>query len=116
LPDAEVEAALATNAGWLAERYPMLTRAVLDGLIAEARDKGYGFNRGLLFPGSWGIGMVVRDAQGRPDGCLSLAAIESGPSAGRPESRTMPSAGTSSAPTRILSWRSIRTTRKPDRT
>lgn len=77
LPDAEVEQALATNAAWLAERYPVLTRPVIDGLIAEARDKGYGFNRGLLFPGSWGIGMVVRDAQGRPDGCLSLAAIES---------------------------------------
>ena len=77
LPDDEVEEALAVNAGWLAERYPMLTRPVIDDLVAEAREKGYGFNRGLLFPGSWGIGMVVRDAQGRPDGCLSLAAIES---------------------------------------
>ncbi|QCI66799.1 IclR family transcriptional regulator [Phreatobacter stygius] len=77
LPDAEVEQALQANAGLLAERYPMLTRPVLDNLVGEARDKGYGFNRGLLFPGSWGIGMVVRDAQGRPDGCLSLAAIES---------------------------------------
>ena len=46
-------------------------------LVAEARSQGFGFNRGLLFPGSWGIGMAVRDAQDRPDFCLSLAAIES---------------------------------------
>jgi DNA-binding IclR family transcriptional regulator len=77
LSDDEVERALSVNARWLAEKYPVLTRAVLDDLVREARAQGYSFNRGLLFPGSWGIGMVVRDAQGRPDGCLSLAAIES---------------------------------------
>jgi hypothetical protein len=34
-------------------------------------------NRGLLFPGSWGMGIAVRDADGRPGACLSLACIES---------------------------------------
>jgi DNA-binding IclR family transcriptional regulator len=77
LSDADVERALKTNERLLAERYPVLTRPLLQDLVAEARGQGYGFNRGLLFPGSWGIGMAVRDAQGRPDFCLSLAAIES---------------------------------------
>jgi DNA-binding IclR family transcriptional regulator len=77
MTDGDVERALAANSRLLGERYPMLTRPVIADLIAEARQTGYGFNRGLLFPGSWGIGMAVRDAQGRPDFCLSLAAIES---------------------------------------
>jgi DNA-binding IclR family transcriptional regulator len=77
LGDGEKETALAANAALLAERYPVLTRSVLDELVAEARERGYGMNRGLLFPGSWGIGMVVRDGQGRPEACLSLACVES---------------------------------------
>ena len=77
MPDDEVEASLAANAALLAERYPMLTAGLIRDLVAEARALGYGINRGLLFPGSWGMGMVVRDARGRPDACLSLAAIES---------------------------------------
>lgn len=77
LSEADAERALTANARVLAERYPALRREVVLDLVAEARDAGYGFNRGLLFPGSWGIAMAVRDAQGRPDVCLSLAAIES---------------------------------------
>jgi DNA-binding IclR family transcriptional regulator len=77
MPDAEIETALTANASLLAHRYPMLPRAVVLDLVAEARHLGYGINRGLLFPGSWGMGVVVRDARGRPDACLSLAAIES---------------------------------------
>ena len=77
LSDTDMERALKANARLIAERYPMLTSDVVAGLVAEARQNGYGFNRGLLFPGSWGLGIAVRDAQGRPDFCLSLAAIES---------------------------------------
>lgn len=77
LPDAEVDRAIAANAALLAGRYPQLPRPLIETLVAEARQQGYGFNRGILFPGSWGIGMAVRDARGRPDFCLSLAAIES---------------------------------------
>ncbi len=77
LADGDIERALRANARLLAERYPVLSREKILDLVTEARSEGYGFNRGLLFPGSWGIGMAVRDAQGRPDFCLSLAAIES---------------------------------------
>ncbi|HEX6959393.1 MAG TPA: IclR family transcriptional regulator [Ferrovibrio sp.] len=76
LSDEDGERAILANQQLLAERYPKLTRALLEDLVAEARQQGYGFNRGILFPGSWGIGMAVRDAQGRADFCLSLAAIE----------------------------------------
>lgn len=77
LPDAEVEATLGANARLLAERYPVLTPALIAGLVAETRERGYAMNRGLLFPGSWGMGIAVRDADGRPSACLSLACIES---------------------------------------
>jgi len=77
LPDEEVERTLAVNARLIGERYPSLTQAVIRGLVREARLNGYGFNRGLLFPGSWGMGVAVRDAAGHPVACLSLAAVES---------------------------------------
>lgn len=77
MTDGEVEAALAANGRLLAERYPVLARPLLAGLVAETRERGYAMNRGLLFPGSWGMGMAARDAEGRPNACLSLACIES---------------------------------------
>lgn len=77
MPDAEIEASFEANDAILATRYRMLNRPLMRDLVAEARRLGYGLNRGLLFPGSWGMGMVVRDERGRPNACLSLAAIES---------------------------------------
>ncbi|HEX2555654.1 MAG TPA: IclR family transcriptional regulator [Microvirga sp.] len=77
MTDSEVEAALDANNRLLAERYPVLTRPLLVDLVAETRERGYAMNRGLLFPGSWGMGVAVRDADGRPGACLSLACIES---------------------------------------
>lgn len=77
LPDDDLEAALSANEALLRERYRMLTPSVLRELVAETRERGYSLNRGLLFPGSWGMGLAVRDPQGRPEACLSLAAVES---------------------------------------
>jgi DNA-binding IclR family transcriptional regulator len=77
LPDDDVEAAIAANGKLCRDRYPMLTPEMIHRIVRETRDRGYSMNRGLLFPGSWGMGMVVRDRQGRPDACLSLAAVES---------------------------------------
>lgn len=77
LDDDEVARAMEANAGVLAQRYPMLPPPVVAGLVREARERGYAMNRGLLFPGSWGMAVVVRDAQGRAEACLSLASIES---------------------------------------
>ncbi|WP_407049792.1 IclR family transcriptional regulator [Methyloraptor flagellatus] len=77
LDDAEIAAALDANAEVLVLRYPMLSRDLILDLVAEARVSGYGINRGLLFPGSWGMGVAIRNARGGVEGCLSLAAIES---------------------------------------
>jgi DNA-binding IclR family transcriptional regulator len=77
LDDAEVEASLAANGKLFGTRYPTLTADILRELVVETRAQGYSMNRGLLFPGSWGMGMAVRDARGRAYACLSFAAVES---------------------------------------
>jgi DNA-binding IclR family transcriptional regulator len=77
LDDADVAAAVESNAAWLSRDYPMLTPALLRELVGETRARGYSMNRGLLFPGSWGMGVAVRDGQGRVVACLSLACVES---------------------------------------
>lgn len=77
LPDTEVEQVLAANAEVLAQRYPTFPPDLLRVLVAETRARGYALNPGILVPGSWGIGVPVRDGAGRPIGALSIAAIES---------------------------------------
>jgi DNA-binding IclR family transcriptional regulator len=77
LPDHEVEQVLAANAEVLAENYPQHAPSVLRALVHETRAKGYALNPGMLLPGSWGIGVAIRGADGRPIGALSIAAIES---------------------------------------
>lgn len=77
LDDEEVEAALAANARLLEADYKALPLPMIRALVRETRARGYSMNRGLLFPGSWGMGMAIRGASGRVEGCLSLAAIES---------------------------------------
>lgn len=77
MSDAEVEKALAMNKVMLEQRYPTLSPALLRDLVAETRRKGYSLNRGILFKGSWGMAMAVRDAHGQTVFCLSIAPVES---------------------------------------
>lgn len=77
LDDMEVDAAIAKTASTLVAKYPALTERTLHKLVRETRQKGYSMNRGLLFPGSWGMGMIVRGAPGQVEACLSLAAVKS---------------------------------------
>jgi len=77
LDDDEVGAALTANARLLETSYTALPLPLIRDLVRETRAKGYSMNRGLLFPGSWGMGMAIRGASGRIEGCLSLASIES---------------------------------------
>lgn len=77
LPDAEVERVLAANAEVLRTQYPTYTPTRLRDCVAETRAQGYALNPGLFVAGSWGIGVAVRDRDGRPAGALSIAAIES---------------------------------------
>ena len=77
LADAEVEMVLGSYARTFAERYPLLTPEAIRGLVADARRTGYALNPGLIFPGSWGIGVAIYDSQDEPVAALSIAAIES---------------------------------------
>lgn len=83
LPDEEIAQILEMNAEILKEKYPTYwpkssaTCDVLLRCVEETRARGYALNQGILMPGSWGLGLPVRDAQGRPIGALSIAAIES---------------------------------------
>lgn len=77
LPDDEVEQCLQANAALIAQRYPHYSPALLWSQVKEARAQGYAVNRGLIVPGSWGIGVPVRGPDGGVAGALSIAAIES---------------------------------------
>lgn len=72
LPEAEAQAMRARVARLTPE---LNTELAQDE--AEARLNGMALNRGLIVPGSWGIGMAFRWPDGRPAGALSIAAMES---------------------------------------
>jgi DNA-binding IclR family transcriptional regulator len=76
LPDHEIEEVLGANARELAARYPEFSRDVLRREIQRTRAEGYALNGGLLQAGSWGVGVAVLNRQGRCEGALSIAAIE----------------------------------------
>jgi DNA-binding IclR family transcriptional regulator len=77
LSDEEVERVLTANATVLRDQYPTYSPKLLRTFVANARQAGYAFNPGILVPGSWGIGIAVKDGRGRPIAALSIAAIES---------------------------------------
>lgn len=76
LPDDEVESSLQANAALIARRYPHYSVPLIRTLVDEVREQGYSVNRGLVVPGSWGIGVPLRDEQGHVLGALSIAAVE----------------------------------------
>lgn len=76
LPDREVDFILETHAEACAERYPRLVAPKVREVLAEARAQGYAINRGLTFPGSWGLGVAIRGYDDEPIAALSIAAIE----------------------------------------
>lgn len=77
LPDAEVEAALAANDAVLRTKYPMLPTERIRQDVETTRANGYALNPGLIYANSWGVGVAIRDQDGRPAGALSIAAIDS---------------------------------------
>ena len=77
LPDAEAEAMIQASAGEIAARYPDFSPALLRDLATQTRARGFALNPGLLMAGSWGVGVPILDRQGRCEGALSIAAIES---------------------------------------
>jgi DNA-binding IclR family transcriptional regulator len=76
LPDDEVDEVIGTNVAELTARYPEFSPPVLRSEIRRTREQGYALNQGLLQRGSWGVGVAVLDRQGRCEGALSIAAID----------------------------------------
>jgi DNA-binding IclR family transcriptional regulator len=76
LDDDEAEGVLQTNAAEIAGAFPGVTVADTRRRLAMARRTGWSLNPGLVFPGSWGIAVAVRDPRGEPVAALTLAAIE----------------------------------------
>ncbi len=76
LDDAETAAILERNQAILEARCSSADLAQIPILLAEARQRGFAINPGLVMQGSWGIGVPVRDPQGEVVGALSVAAIE----------------------------------------
>ena len=64
LPDDEVDACLQANAALIARRYPHYSVPLIRALVDESRERGYSVNQGLVVPGSWGLGVPLRDEQG----------------------------------------------------
>jgi DNA-binding IclR family transcriptional regulator len=77
MPDADVDRVIAKTAAWVAEAFPTHSPNRLRQLVTETRRAGFAVNSGLIVSGSWGIGVAVIGADGKPAGALSVAAIES---------------------------------------
>lgn len=77
LPDGEVEDVLAATADTVRARYPAIPPERIRADVQRTRARGFSLNPGLIVAGSWGIGVAFRDADGRPAGALSIAAIDS---------------------------------------
>lgn len=76
LPQDERAEVMAANAAHLERAFPQFAPR-LEGLVAETEAQGYALNPGLIFEGSWGMGIALRHPDGRLAGALSLAAVES---------------------------------------
>jgi len=77
LPDAEIELVLADNAERMETDYPNYDADLLRSDVAATRTRGFALNPGRIVPGSWGVGVVLRRADGTVAGAISIAAIES---------------------------------------
>lgn len=77
LPDAEAEAAISEITPELERNYPSFAPALVREQMQLTRQTGFALNPGQLTVGSWGLGVAVLNHEGRCEGALSIAAIES---------------------------------------
>lgn len=74
--DPEVDKIIETNQAIVSEKYSNYSPAKLRALVKMTRTNGYSLNPGMIVQGSWGIGVAVRGHDGKPEGALSIAAVE----------------------------------------
>ncbi len=77
LPPAESDAYFARNSALLSKRYPQVDQNALRRAVETARAEGHALNPGLVFPGSWALGVALCGPDGAPLAALTLAAVES---------------------------------------
>lgn len=76
LGDDEVDEVLGVNAEVLERHYARIGVDTLRSLVTRSREQGFALNEGLVAPGSWAIGVALRDRTGAPIAALSIASIE----------------------------------------
>jgi DNA-binding IclR family transcriptional regulator len=76
MPDETVAAVLEVNRARLALDYPAFTGDRLSLLVEQARRDGFATNQGMIVPGSWAVGVALRNSRGQPIAAISIAAIE----------------------------------------
>jgi DNA-binding IclR family transcriptional regulator len=76
MPDETVTAALEVNRARIERDYPSFAGDRLLRLIERARRDGFAVNQGMIVPGSWAVGVAIRNSRGEPVAALSIAAIE----------------------------------------
>ncbi len=74
LPDDRVQA-IVGSLGAMLDRYPGFDSAVLHGLVAESRRRGYAFNQERVVVGMSAVGVPVYGPEGDVVAALSVAAI-----------------------------------------
>ena len=74
MPDREIEALMPMVVGRL-ERYPRITRRVLEDHIQESRKRGYAMILDLIVERMGGIAVPILGADGRPVAAVSIAAL-----------------------------------------
>lgn len=74
LPDDEVDAIIAANRDRIRE-FPNASEKLIRRAVREARNKGYSFSDGYVLKAVRGLGLPIRDAQGRVVGAISIGAI-----------------------------------------
>ena len=74
MPDREIETLLPMVAARL-ERYPRITRRVLEDLIEQSRKRGYAMLLDLVVERMGGIAMPILGADGRPVAAIAIAAL-----------------------------------------
>jgi DNA-binding IclR family transcriptional regulator len=77
MDDQSVMRILKANAEVIKQRYPRYSIRTIEQIVEDARKNGFALNPGLVWPGSWGIGIAVVDPEGKPIGALNISAIES---------------------------------------
>ena len=74
MPDREIEALMPMVAARL-ERYPRITRRVLEDHIEQSRKRGYAMILDLIVERMGGIAMPILAADGRPVAAIAIAAL-----------------------------------------